>query len=104
VTTDIRCYETIAFNANYDSRHESHVMADYPNGRNSSVPFYPEPYVAGYRSFHHNNVEDYVVRMTLIVYKGEARAYFYSDSGELVGVWTDLADDYAGGRLGKTEK
>ena len=90
------CYSTFAYNANSVWQ----PVADYPNGRVSSVPFYPEPYADGYRYFHHNNVEDYVVRMTLIVNKGEARAYFYSDAKELVGVWGGLPVDYVGGRIG----
>ena len=35
-----------------------------------------------------------------MVYKGEARIYFTSNKNRVVGIWTDLPADYAGGMVG----
>jgi hypothetical protein len=94
------CYDLIGYNANFDLRHESASMERYPGGRNSSVPYYPDPYYPGYAPFHHRDVEDRVTRHVFIVYKGEFRSYHYSDSNLLVGVWGSLPASYQGGKVG----
>ena len=94
------CYDLVGYNANFDLRHESASMERYPGGRNSSVPYYPDPYYPGYAPFHHRDVEDRVTRHVFIVYKGEFRSYHYSDSNLLVGVWGSLPASYQGGKVG----
>ena len=47
----------------------------------------PEPYHGEYDFF--KSQEDGTVKMTLVVYQGEARVYFPSRNNRIIGLWID---------------
>ena len=57
----------------------------------------PKPYHGEYDFF---SQEGRTVKMTLVVYEGEARVYFTSRNNRIIGLWIDLPADYVGGRAG----
>ena len=95
-TTESLCYETLAYNANSVWQ----PAAEYPNGKVSSVPYYPKPYFPAFDPILHLNYDGRTATNYLVVSQGQVRTYFYSENNLLVGTWADLPADYAGGQIG----
>jgi len=84
----------------YSAREGAFTKDQFLNGRLASVDYFPNEYAAEYEDFTQHNLNAKTVTFTLIVYEGEARAYFTSAKNNIIGVWTTLPSDYAGGMVG----
>ena len=84
----------------YSALPNAQTVEEFPNGKLSSMIRIPEPYHPENEFFKSHNFDGKTVKMTLVVYQGEARVYFRSRENRWVGLWIDLPADYAGGRAG----
>ena len=90
------CYDLLAYHAA-----ERHWKAEqFLNGRITSLDYIPPPYVPTYEDFHFDSTNANLVRYTVIVQNGQFRVFFNSKNNNIVGLWTDLPTDYAGGMVG----
>mmetsp|Transcript_25703 Transcript_25703/g.102556 ORF Transcript_25703/g.102556 Transcript_25703/m.102556 type:complete len:1067 (-) Transcript_25703:274-3474(-) len=89
------CFDTLSWTATLDGNN-GQALEDYPGGRLASHAYIPDEYAQEYMPFAQSST----MTMTLVVKNKEARFYFKSASGETVGTWARLPDDYAGGQVG----
>ena len=84
----------------YSAREASWTKDQYKDGRLTNIDYFPPEYASEYEDFAQHNLDGKTDTFTLVVYKGEARAYFTSAKNNKIAVWSKLPDDYAGGMVG----
>ena len=99
MTVETDCYDMLSYIAR-DDPFDDFNLTSYPRQMLTSMDYIPNGYAPIYDSFKYHNDDNRPVRFTLVVYQGQARAYFWSENNLIVGTWTDLPADYVGGRVG----